>query len=85
MAKLRSPQNFDFSNPNKWGRLETDDDIQVATLIYSMGKEADIYLNPLNCRKVMQRNATPFYKNLMNISIQKKLSMKKLNSTKGTR
>ena len=55
MAKLQPPEHFDFSNQNKWGewkerfclyRKETklhkeDEEIQVATLIYTMGIEAD--------------------------------------------
>ena len=55
MAKLQPPENLDFSNPNKWNdwkqrfnffrtasKLHKEDgDIQVATLIYTMGKDAD--------------------------------------------
>jgi hypothetical protein len=55
MAKLQPPENFDFSSPNKWNNWKQrfsfyrtasklhkeDEDIQVATLVYTFGKEDD--------------------------------------------
>jgi hypothetical protein len=55
MEQLQPPENFDFSSPNKWNNwkqrfsfyrtasklLKEYEDIQVPTLVYTMGKEAD--------------------------------------------
>ena len=55
MAKFNPPENFDFCAPSKWPEWrerfmryrsatklnKEDGDVQVSTLIYAMGKEAD--------------------------------------------
>ncbi|XP_053388814.1 uncharacterized protein K02A2.6-like [Mercenaria mercenaria] len=62
MAKLSPPENYDFMNPSKWNewkqrfsfyrtasKLHKDDgEIQVATLIYTMGQNADNLLKSFN-------------------------------------
>jgi hypothetical protein len=68
MAKLQPPNNFDFSSPNKrsnWKQRfsfyrtasklhKEDEDIQAATLVYTIGKEAD---NLLKSFELSESNA----------------------------
>ncbi|XP_060562943.1 uncharacterized protein K02A2.6-like [Ruditapes philippinarum] len=72
MAKLQPPENFDFSSPNKWNNWKQrfsfyrtasklhkeDGDIQVATLVYTMGKEADNLLKSFELSESSSKYAT---------------------------
>ena len=62
MAKFAPPENFDFQKPEGWGEWKTrflryrlatelnkkDEEVQVASLLYAMGREAEVVFKQLD-------------------------------------